>query len=363
MIAFHADCIFSGRLTGVGRVALRVLETFNISSPILLLRNFDTWNLPTPKNQQVIIGTLPVGMLLKLETDSEVIQFLQNLKWLSVELDSLELDMIFFPFWRSTFRLAKLEISLVHDLSSLYYPEHHAPSTNARCFAEIANYHLNDYIIVPSNQTKNDVVTFGELGSAEVLVIPHGPSHKTVLNSKQDLQFSTFPHFRLLYIGSLEPRKGIEDMLIWWRNLEKSEEATLHLIGDFTWWAGPEYVQVVREMLESPGVTFHGFLEDEEVMASLTQASALVYPSIFEGFGLPVLDALIQDLPVLAQPNSSLLDFDGAGITFIDFSSKYNLSTLLVDANKTLKIQRRELINRNYTWDKYRLLYMDWINQ
>lgn len=363
MTTFHVDCIFAGQLTGVGKVALRILEQLNVASSISLLRNFDTWNVPTPKNQTVLIAELPKGKIFNLATDLEIVDFLQNLEWVPVPLNSFKCDILFFPFWRSTYRIAELEISLVHDLSSLYYPQHHAPSTNSRCFAEIANYYLNDYILVPSHQTKMDVVTFGETGSAELLLVPHGPSHRFDRSSNHDLTLLNPTNTELLYIGSLEPRKGVEDMLIWWKNLKKSDDAALHVIGDFTWWAGPEYVNTVRELLQSPGVIFHGFVDDAMVLTALRGATALIYPSIFEGFGLPVLDALIQELPVIAQPNSSLVDFEGAGITFIDFSLTYDLTELISDANRTLKMQRQELINRNYTWDKYRLLHMDWINR
>jgi len=119
-----------------------------------------------------------------------------------------------------------------------------------------------------------------------------------------------------LAVSTLEPRKNPETLLRWFLT-------SPHLPQDANLvWAGPSGWLIDKEKLPKGNnnrtITFAGMVSDAHLCELYRRARCLVYVSLYEGFGFPVLDALLHGTPVLCSGNSSLLEFAGPGVHTCD---------------------------------------------
>lgn len=107
-----------------------------------------------------------------------------------------------------------------------------------------------------------------------------------------------FPGY-LLFIGTLEPRKNLERLLLAWQGLDPGLRAgrKLRVVGAFGWMMG----KTLRHFERDPSIEFHGEVRDAELGRLLSGSLGFVYPSLYEGFGLPVIEAMSMGIPVLTS--------------------------------------------------------------
>ncbi|MFN2200756.1 MAG: glycosyltransferase family 4 protein, partial [Caldilineaceae bacterium] len=210
----------------------------------------------------------------------------------------------------------------VHDLSFLHVPQLLPPAK--RLYLSVLcrmSARKAAAIIAVSRQTADDVVRcFGV------------PAHKvTVAHNGVDARFSPAPAehveaFRdrkqlperfFLFLGTLEPRKNLTTLLAAyarWRHAAGAQNAEFKLVvaGGKGWYFDTIFTQV-GELGLHDSVIFPGYLPDEELPDWYRAATAFVFPSVFEGFGLPVLEALSSGTPVLCSDISVLREIAGSG--------------------------------------------------
>jgi glycosyltransferase involved in cell wall biosynthesis len=120
----------------------------------------------------------------------------------------------------------------------------------------------------------------------------------------------------VLSVGTLEPRKNIPRLIQAWQQLtaEQKQNHRLLLVGAIGWLV--EDVQA--SVKDDPSVVLAGHLGDDELQACLQAATAFVYPSLYEGFGLPILEAMLHGLPVLTSRSSATGEIAGDAALLID---------------------------------------------
>lgn len=349
--AFHGDCFFEKRRTGVSRVALRLLQSINEETDVFLLVDFNTWQVPTKEIDNVSVIHLQKLEITDFSDDDELVQYLNTLEIFRIPVRLLQNWVIFYPFWRPTKKFGIFEISLLHDLSGLHYPTTHSPTTVSRMLQDLMDKSsLDDMTIVPSNQTYYDAKLFGDFEEQNLHLIPHGGSFAENQISEMDL----VPDFKyFLYVGSIEPRKGLEDLLEWWIEFSDNIDYELVIVGDFAWWAGPEYVDNIRELLSQSRVRHLGYCADNLLKGLMMNSSGLLYPSIFEGFGLPILDSLKLGVPVLARGCSSMVDFAEMGVIYGDFRGVEMLDDLKALTSFKFSDTLNINLNLKFTWKRH----------
>ena len=163
------------------------------------------------------------------------------------------------------------------------------------------------------------------------------------------------PYF--LYIGSIHPRKNVHRLIEAFSAFKaRSNSATKLLIaGRFAWQAGP-----VKTALENSAyqkdIEMLGFVPDEDLPALLGGAKGFVYPSLFEGFGLPLLEAMEADVPVITSNVSSMPEVAGAAAVLVNPSDTADLEQAIfrldTDANlREALISKGRLQRQQYSWD------------
>jgi glycosyltransferase involved in cell wall biosynthesis len=241
----------------------------------------------------------------------------------------------------------------VHDLGYLYYPQAHRRfdrwylDRTTRRHARLAAH-----IIADSRATCSDLVDRYQADPKRISVVY--PGHDESLCRIEDPEVIAAAKSRygidsdyLLYLGTLQPRKNLVRLVEAFARLQPpADDIQLVLAGKKGWLYDELFACVKRLGLEGR-VIFPGYVGDEDKAALLSEAVALVYPSLYEGFGLPVLEAMACGTPVLTSNVSSLPEVAGHAALLVDpldvESMAARISHIMMDGDL-----RRVLIERGY---------------
>jgi glycosyltransferase involved in cell wall biosynthesis len=204
----------------------------------------------------------------------------------------------------------------IHDLIFHHLPEHHKPLNRWYLSWTLPLYcRRADHVIAVSEATRRDLVTRYALPPAKVTVVPEAadprfrpqpPEVVTVARARYDL-----PEDYVLYVGTIEPRKNLTRLLHAWGPLYRAGEAPpLVIVGKRGWLLG-DFDAALAQSPAHEGVHLLGYVRDGDLAALYTGAMAFVFPSLFEGFGLPPLEAMACGTPVACADASSLPEVVG----------------------------------------------------
>jgi glycosyltransferase involved in cell wall biosynthesis len=214
-------------------------------------------------------------------------------------------------------RTFPFEISVLHDFTPLVVPQTHAEKTRGLFQGFFAKALLSsDAALSVSHSTKADAYWLTDMPQDRIVVQHSGPS-LCVERHLHTRPVARRPNVGLV-VSTLEPRKNAFFLLEWFRNTTVLPEDTE------LWWVGPlGWLTSRRQLkkyqsLKGRRVRFLGVASDARLCGLYQTAGWTVYPSLYEGFGFPVLDALRHGVPVLTSYNSSLREFQSPGLWFFD---------------------------------------------
>ncbi len=206
----------------------------------------------------------------------------------------------------------------LHDLAFRAYPETHTLLNRSFLSAAMPHFlRAADAIIAVSEFTKKDAVRLYGVPDDKITVIAEGvhprfrppqPEQVAAVRRKYGL-----PARSILYLGTIEPRKNLNILLDAYASLRKKpgmEDVRLVMVGKKGWLFAPFFEHLHALGLEDQ-VIFPGFVSDDDLPALYGAADVFVYPSLFEGFGLPVLEAMACGAPVVCSNASSLPEVAG----------------------------------------------------
>ena len=241
-------------------------------------------------------------------------------------------------------RRAALTATL-HDLTVWRMPEFHTPGNIAaeKRFAEVILQHAHGLISV-SEATKRDAV--------ELLGLP--PERITVIHSGVAEAFFTAEPARrarpyVLFVGTVEPRKNLDRLIEAWGALPRDvrEEYELVLAGPGGWGVLPD----------GP-YTALGYVPEAELPGLTAGATAFCYPSLYEGFGFPLAQALAAGVPVITSNVSALPEVAGGAAVYVDPRSSGELLKALTRVLTTPSLREhlsragRERAGRLFRWER-----------
>jgi len=225
-------------------------------------------------------------------------------------------------------RRAKLTAT-IYDLTCWLVPETHRSGVVAadRLFAERI-WRRADGLIAISENSRNDAVRVLRIPEDRISVIYPGVPEAYSSMSQESVAAVRDRHGLgrpyLLYVGTIEPRKNVALLLDAYNAISPSvaDEFSLVVAGP-RGWSGPETLA----RLESPpkNVRYLGYVPEDELPALFAGATAFVYPSLYEGFGFPVAQAMAAGVPVITSCVSSLPEVTGGAAVLIDPHSRQEL--------------------------------------
>jgi glycosyltransferase involved in cell wall biosynthesis len=212
----------------------------------------------------------------------------------------------------------------IHDLITRIYPR--SFPIKQRLVQNTLLPHIlrgADKIIVDSLSTKNDVMKYYPRHAKKVMVIYPGVESQFYPRRRDEVRevLNKYNiHFKyLLFLGTLEPRKNIVRLIEAFISLKQEGDVEHKLV--ITGRKGWLYKEILEKIQQSPfskDIVFTDFVDDEDLPYLYSGAEIFIYPSLYEGFGLPVLEAMACGTPVIASNLSSLPEVTADAGVLID---------------------------------------------
>jgi len=247
-------------------------------------------------------------------------------------------------------------IITVHDLKYLLFPRLLGSSMKVAYYSWIVKrgVHKAAHIIAVSESTKKDIVKLG-IHSRKIEVIHE--ANTLGCDKKENTSPSGIgdkPY--LLFVGEDRPHKNIDRLLKAHRALHDRMGARcprLVIVGPVS----KRFARSASEIAEKSGVIIVGPVDDGTLVQLYRSALALVYPSLYEGFGLPILEAMAAGTPVITSNYSAMAEVAGGAAILVDPRSidqiEQAMTRIAVNSEERNRLRRLGLSHvRKYSWDK-----------
>jgi len=236
-------------------------------------------------------------------------------------------DLVHFPHWNVPVFYHRPFVVTIHDLTMFHFPRYEATTRSYPVFYVKDKVHRMvvknavgraSQIIATSQFTKSDIISTLHISEEKISVIYQAPAVETTVKNWEALQ-SKYDVRRpyILYVGAAYPHKNLQRLVDAWNMVETNfPEHELILIGKPSEFY-TDLMQYIKKM-NIPRVQNIGFVEDEDLGAYYTHAAAVIFPSLYEGFGLPPLEAMAVGTPVIASSASCLPEVLGEGAYYVN---------------------------------------------
>lgn len=272
---------------------------------------------------------------------------------LAYELHRHPPDLFFTPAHVIPWTYRGLSVATVHDLGYHYFPEAHTRWQVVYLnWSTRHNVHRARLVLADSQATGQDVIRWYGGDGAKVRVVYPGRQSELkrvedagTISAIQQKYNITSPY--LLYLGTVQPRKNLVRLVQAYAMLPE-HDYQLVIAGKLGWLATPilEAIRALPKLIQQK-IILAGYIPEEDKAALLSGATALLYPSLYEGFGFPILEAQACGTPVLCADNSSLPEVAGMGALQVKAEDVVEMSAgihrLLTDHHL-----RQQLIQQGY---------------
>lgn len=262
-------------------------------------------------------------------------------------------DVTFVPAHTLPFMFPGKAVVTVHDLGYKLFPEAHPP--RQRFYLDLTTRYSSrraTRIFADSRATAADLTRFYGTPADKIRIVYPGVEPLPVGDIEAVRRKYGLPERYFLFIGTLQPRKNIQRLVAayqQWREQHPGKNIGLVLAGGKGWLFNPAWVENV------PGITLPGFIDEVDKGTLYAGAVALVFPSLYEGFGFPALEAMHCGTPVIASQSSSLPELVGDAGLLVDPLDTAAIAAALAhiiddDLRARFKQQGAEQVRR-FQWD------------
>ncbi|VVO30007.1 glycosyltransferase family 4 protein [Pseudomonas fluorescens] len=256
-------------------------------------------------------------------------------------------------------------VSTIHDLSFIHHPKLH-PRKRVEWLGTQLPKTLKraDFLITPSNVIRDELISDFGVNPDKIRAVYLGASEayrpQTAEQTQPTLERYGLQHGHyVLFVGTLEPRKGINTLLDAWSRLPQSlrEEFPLVLAGA-PGWQNQALANRIKALETSHGLRPLRFVPNSDLPTLYAGAAVFAYPSLYEGFGLPVLEAMSCGVPVICTADTSMSEFAQGSALLIesgnDEALAAQLNELLSNEPKRLGIAQAGLLrSREFSWKRF----------
>ncbi|UJS24354.1 glycosyltransferase family 4 protein [Thiothrix winogradskyi] len=263
-----------------------------------------------------------------------------------------------YVFWGGNYTLPRLHglksIVTVYDFSHLHYPEFHPADRVKFLKAHLPGVMVRaSAVAVISEATREDLyATLGKTVKLPPVFVVSPAAADSVVREGVRERYALPPQF-ILSVGTLEPRKNVARLLEAYKQLEPALQAAwpLLLVGDSGWLTQT----LAATLAQESHVRWIGYVPDADMTGLYQAAGVFAYVSLFEGFGMPVLEAMTNGVPVLTSNSSSLPEVAGGAAILVNPLSvddiADSLRTLLLDDDLRLALKALGVARANqFSW-------------
>lgn len=264
-------------------------------------------------------------------------------------------------YYIPTFRRIPV-IATVMDTIPLSHPEWISQSVmnKIKIFLWKSSIEKSDHIITISNFSKQEILKYTNINEKDISVIPLGinPLFNKFVNknlSLPNIKSQEFPNNFFLSVGTIQPRKNFENLIKAHLSLQESyrEKYPLILVGRYGWGCKTLY----RDLKSKKNKHIHwlNYVDEKNLISLIKKCDALIIPSLYEGFGLPLLEGFACQVPVISSNTSSLGEvgknfFIGVDPLKPDELGHAMMQIIEKPENFNLKIKEAHEYSRKFSW-------------
>lgn len=325
--------LLSRSITGIGRYTLEMCRALSrIEGVSLYLYS------PSPINSEFTKSLTP-SIIRTGHFNNRISRQLWSEIYLPLWAKQDDVDV----FWGPAHRLPRwlpsrtARIATIHDLVWKYARDTMRPlSRILECYQVPSAIKRADHIVTDSQSTANSILEEFHVPTNKLTVIPLGSNHLNPTTDGQLLKNMNIIQPYCLFVGTLEPRKNLVNLLIAYSKLpEDVKKRAMLLIAGGTGWGGINLESTITNLNLAHYTRLLGYVDEPTLAALYAHAKFLVMPSLYEGFGLPLVEAMAYGIPVLTSNNSSMKEVAGNAGILVDplniESIKDGLKRLIID--------------------------------
>lgn len=256
-----------------------------------------------------------------------------------------KLDLWLMPVYSRPFFLSKKVpvITVIHDIQGIHYPEYFSKARNL--FFRLSwwwDCKTSDKIVTISNFCKDDILKHYHISKEKILVI-YNPiiTNETVYDfAKLEEKFGIKDKDYYYTVSSLAKHKNLITLLKATKKLKESGETRKLIITGVKVNAGNEIEQFVKENMLEDVVVFTGFISNEERDSLYDHCKVFLFPSVFEGFGMPPIEAMRRGVPVITTKETSLYEVTQGKANYVEnpFDEDEWVEFIVKDNNQINKV-------------------------
>ncbi|MAQ70281.1 MAG: glycosyltransferase [Flavobacteriales bacterium] len=357
-IAVNTRLLIKNKLDGIGRFSFEILKRITTNHPEIEFH----FIFDRPFSSEFIFSKNIIPHILAPQTRHPILWWI----WFQIRLPKLikkiNPDLFFSPDGFMPTQISTPTVITIHDINFEHRPKDLAWSHSffyRKYFKQYAK--LSNHIITVSHFSKKDIIEKYAIDQSKISVMYNGISNIfTEIPEKEKTkiknQYSAGCDF-FLFIGSLHKRKNIRNLLLAfdiYKSCNPKSKNKLIIIGNKKWW-DKKTENDFKNMKFRSEVIFLGSIEDNIMKSILAAAKALIFTSIFEGFGLPIIEAMKSGVPVITSNTSAMPEVAGNAALIVNPHDINDINTAIqkIDTNNEL---RSELIQKG----KERIKIFDW---
>jgi len=362
---------------GIGRYSINFLNAIfknNYDDTfILFLNNLYDEKIELETNNNTELKIMPYNNP-KNFSDRDVNNILQFLEYINSNLDILQI-MSSSEGYPSKFpatnnyidRLNSLVCTIIYDLIPLNYPEHYFsnPDFKTEYFKSLKILYHSDLLFSISDSTREDVINILGINPKKIISIKGAPSNNfyRIENvSENEIQkikkkYGIKRQF-ILYTGGIEFRKNIESSIIAFSkiNKEKLTHTSYVIVCEINPPDKLRLNQLAKQHNIEDNLILTGYIPDEELNLLYNNCDGFIFPSLIEGLGIPILEAMKCGAPIIGSNTSSIIELIKEQEFTFNPSNQAEITSLinkiLEDESFKLRSKRNSLDqSKNYTWD------------
>ena len=258
-------------------------------------------------------------------------------------------------------------IVVVHDLAYKYFPDAYTPaqiSSFDKIFSNISKKAAG--IVFVSQNTQRDFEKYFSNSKARKRVIYQAtPQSRLTSNNKNTID--SLPEKYILSVGRLEKRKNTAKLIEAFNYLKQNYQNISHkliLVGS----RGYGYEQVAKAIGSSEDIIEWGYASDSDLAEIFQRADVYVYPSLYEGFGIPILESFNAKTPVVCSNTSSLPEVGGYAVVYCDPKNHKEIAQKIFTVISDDKL-RHDLLEKGeqqlkkFTWQNHTVELLDFIKE
>lgn len=284
----------------------------------------------------------------------------EQLKFPYKKIKQANVDILHVPHYNVPIFYRGKMVVTIHDLTHLVYPEF-LPNKLAYFYAKFMMWiaiKKASKIITVSENSKKDIMKHFKVNSEKIEVIYNAVGEEFVKKEKKELEkiYNKYavPKDKkiLMYVGNLKPHKNLERLLEAYSKINNIEDTRLLLIGKS--FEKYKVLEDKEKFLKIKDKVIHtGIVTQEELVDLYNLADLFIFPSLYEGFGIPILEALACGTNVICSNTSSVPEVGGDVVEYFD---PYNIDEMKnkIEENLDKKTNNEEIENwiKTFSWKK-----------